>query len=434
MFIYLIIYNFLLAVSSILSLPFIWRRIKPDREFPSGLKERLGIYDRETIKQLKKQKNIWIHTVSIGEFLSITPLIKRLQEENKNNIVITFSTKTGRRVAEKRFNNIKYLFFPVDIYPVIRSTISKINPGIIVIIETEFWPCLLYIAHRQKIPVLLINGRLSPFSYPKYKMFRFFTRQILPLFSAISMRSEEEAGKLIYLGADRNRVKVVGSMKFDLAYEMGKTVNPDKVMESLKIEKEKHIVVFGSLHPAEELPVIEIAEKLLKIFDDMVVIIVPRYLDKTDVYNILKNRGMNFIRKSELPSDKKYSIVVVDTYGELNNFYAISEFAFVGGSLYMWGGQNPIEPLAFKKPVLYGPYHWHFKEEWQKIKEGGGGIEVSDYDALLRECIHLLKNPDECIRIGEMGYHTLLQNTGATEKNKRLLLHFIEHGNQGYHF
>ncbi|HOL22791.1 MAG TPA: glycosyltransferase N-terminal domain-containing protein, partial [bacterium] len=295
----------------------------------------------------------------------------------------------------------------------------------IVIVETELWPNLLYIAHKQKVPVVLINGRISPFSYPKYKMIRCFSRMILPLFSAITMRTEEEAEKLIYLGADRNKIEVVGSIKFDLAYEMSKTVSPVHMREILGIEKEKRVVAFGSLHPEEEEPIIEIAEKLLKQFQDILIVIVPRYLDRTRVYNILKKRNMDYVRRTELPSDKKCPVIVVDTYGELNNFYCLSEFAFVGASLYRWGGQNPIEPIAFKKPVLYGPYHWHFREEWKKIKEGGGGIEVKDYEDLYNKAEYLLKNPNECKRLGDMAYSTLLENTGATEKNLQILIQFI---------
>jgi 3-deoxy-D-manno-octulosonic-acid transferase len=421
----LILYNFFLLISIGISLPFIWRKIKPDREFPYGLKERLAIYERETLEKLQRKKNIWIHTVSIGEFLSITPLIKRLKEVNKNNIVITFATKTGRRVAEKRFPDIRCLFFPMDLYPVMDRAIFRINPEIIVIVETELWPNLLHIASKRKIPVVLLNGRISPFSYPKYRRIRFFSKRVLPLFSAITMRSEEEAEKIIYLGAERGKVEVVGSMKFDLAYEMSKTVNPDEVREKLGIERDRRVVVFGSLHPEEEEEIINIAGKLLNKFPDILTVIVPRYLDKTRVYSILKKKNLDYARRSELPSIRVCPIIVVDTYGELNNFYSISEIAFVGASLYRWGGQNPIEPTAFKKPVLFGPYHWHFKEEWEKIKEGGGGIEVENYEDLYQKVSYLLENPSICREIGEKGYSVLLKNMGATERNLTLLSRFL---------
>jgi len=419
------IYNLLLFFSFILSLPFIWKGIRPDKNFPDCLKERFAIYNRNTVRQLKKQKNIWIHTASIGEFLSITPLIKRLQEEKKYNLIITFNTKRGRAVAEKRFPDIRCLFFPIDLYPVMRRAIERINPEIIVIVETELWPNLLHIASKRKIPVVLLNGRISPFSYPKYRRIRFFSKRVLPLFSAITMRSEEEAEKIIYLGAERGKVEVVGSMKFDLAYEMSKTVNPDEVREKLGIERDRRVVVFGSLHPEEEEEIINIAGKLLKKFPHILTVIVPRYLDKTRVYSILKKKNLDYVRRSELPPSKVCPILVVDTYGDLNNFYSISEFAFVGASLYRWGGQNPIEPIAFKKPVLFGPYHWDFKEEWKKIKEGGGGIEVESYEDLYQKVSYLLENPSICREIGEKGYSVLLKNMGATERNLTLLSRFL---------
>jgi 3-deoxy-D-manno-octulosonic-acid transferase len=421
---YLAVYNLLLALSVIVSLPFIWRRVRPDREFPGGWRERLALYDKATSEKLLKQKNIWLHTVSIGEFLSVIPLIEKLQQENES-ITVTLATKTGRHVAEKKFPVMKHLFFPIDFYPVMKRAIRKINPKVIVIIETELWPNLLKIARDNDIPVVLLNGRISPFSYPKYKKIRFFSKRLLPLFSAITMRTEDEAEKLIYLGADRNAVKVVGSMKFDLAYEMSRAVNPEQVRKSLGIAENRRVVVFGSLHPEEEEPVMDIAEKILEKFGDVTVVIVPRYLDKTRIYNILERKNTGYIRRSTMPSKKKTSLIVVDTYGELNNFYSICEFAFVGASLYRWGGQNPIEPIAFKKPVIFGIHHWHFKEEWGKIKEGGGGIEVGNYDNLYKEAVRLLENPDICRQMGEQAYKILLENTGATERNLSILSKFL---------
>jgi 3-deoxy-D-manno-octulosonic-acid transferase len=420
-YIYLAVYNLLLALSVVVSLPFIWRKVKPDRKFPGDWKERISVYDRKTLERLKKQKNIWLHTVSIGEFLSVTPLIEKLQRQKNENILVTLATKTGRRVAETKVPGIQHLFFPIDFYPVMKRAIKKINPKLIVIIETELWPSLLKIASDKKIPVLLLNGRISPFSFSKYRKIRFFSKRLLPLFSAITMRTQEEAERLIYLGADKNAIKIVGSMKFDLAYEMSKTVNPAQVREKLGIDENRRVVVFGSLHPAEEKPVADIAEKILKRFSDVTVVIVPRYLDKTDIYRTLQKIKIEYVKRSDMPQNKQYPVIVVNTYGELNSFYSICEFAFVGASLYRWGGQNPIEPTAFRKPVIFGIHNWHFKEEWEKIKEGGGGIEVHNYERLNYEVSRLLQNPDICRKIGERAYEVLLANTGATERNLSLL-------------
>jgi len=424
-YLYLAIYNILLFASLLVSLPFIWRKVRPDKKFPGDWKERLAVYDRKTCDKLREKKNIWIHTVSIGEFLSVTPLMERLQKEKDENIIVTLATKTGRRVAEKKLPGMQHLFFPIDFYPVMKRAIKKLNPKLIVIIETELWPSLLKIASDSNIPVILLNGRISPFSFPKYKKIRFFARGLLPLFSAVTMRTSEEAEKLLYLGAEEKNVEIVGSMKFDLAYEMSRKINPQEVRDRLGIDKDRRIVVFGSLHPEEEEMIADIAGKILKKFENTTAVIVPRYLDKTNIYRILQNRKIEYVKRSAMPGSRKPSVIVVDTYGELNSFYSISEFAFVGASLYRWGGQNPIEPTAFKKPVLFGIHNWHFKEEWEKIKQGGGGIEVESYDRLYREAVKLLENPGICKQMGEKGYRVLLENTGATEKNLQVLSRFL---------
>ncbi len=424
-YLYLVIYNILLFASLLASLPFIWRKVRPDKNFPGDWRERIAVYGRNTCGKLQDRRNIWVHTVSIGEFLSVTPLIERLQKEKNERIVVTLATKTGRRVAEKKLPGVTHLFFPVDFYPVMKRAVKKLNPKLIVIIETELWPSLLKIASDSNIPVVLLNGRISPFSFPKYRRIRFFARRLLPLFSAVTMRTQEEAEKLIYLGAEQKNLNIVGSMKFDLAFEMSKAVNPQEVRRTLGIDEEKRIVVFGSLHPEEEEMIADIAGKLLHKFAGITAVIVPRYLDKTNIYRILQNRKMEYVKRSAMPGSGQPSVIAVDTYGELNNFYSICEFAFVGASLYRWGGQNPIEPTAFRKPVLFGIHNWHFKKEWEKIKKGGGGIEVESYDRLYRESVRLLENPAICKQTGENGYKVLLENTGATERNLQVLSRFL---------
>lgn len=410
----------------LLTLPLIWKRIKPDKKYPGDWKERFAVYDKDTAAQLGKQKNIWIHTVSIGEFLSVTPLIKELQK--KGSVVVTLATKTGRSVAQSKFPGIKHLFFPADLYPVMRKAVKTINPALIVIVETEIWPSLLKIASGSNIPVLLVNGRISPFSFPKYKKFRFFVSRFLRLFSAITMRTDAEAEKIISLGAEENRIEIVGSMKFDLAYAMSKSVNPQDTKRIYGIPGKRKVAVFGSVHPAEEEPIAEISGKILKRFPDALVIIVPRYLEKTGIYKILAQKNIPFCRKSSLDSAGLSPVLVVDTYGELNNFYSICDAAFVGASLTPWGGQNPIEPTAFKKPVLFGRYNWHFLEEWSKIKEGGGGIEVDSFEMLYEEMSRLLENPSLAEEIGSRGYKVLLENTGATRRNLQTILRFMGSG------
>lgn len=420
---YLFLYNLLLFTILLLAFPLAWKKVRPDGKFPGDWKERLAVYGKERSLRMKERRNVWIHTVSIGEFLSVVPLVSELKK--KENVVVTLATRTGRSVAESRFPEIIHLFFPVDLYPVTLRAVREINPKLIVIVETEIWPSLLKVASDKKIPVLLINGRLSPASFARYRRFRFFMRRFVKLFSAITMRSTQEAGRIVRLGASAGKVEVSGSMKFDLALSMGASINPGEVKKEHNIPEGRKVVVFGSIHPAEEEPVVEISRRLLASHPGTVLIIVPRYLDRTQVYGILESRKMGYSRKSRPGKEAGASILIVDTYGELNKFYSICDVAFVGASLCPFGGQNPIEPTAFGKPVLYGKYNWHFLEEWKVIKEGGGGIEVDSFEALHGEIVRLLDNPSLAEETGKKGHETLLANTGATKRNLLLLSRFM---------
>ena len=184
------------------------------------------------------------------------------------------------------------------------------------------------------------------------------------------MRSENEADQLISLGAERKNIQVVGSMKFDLAYEMSQRINADKVKESLGIEQNREIVIFGSLHTEEEEPIINVAEKLLKQFKDLLVVIVPRYLDKTGVFHILNGRELNYIRKSEMPSDKQYSIIVVDTYSDLNNFYAYQS-SHLSAEVYTDGADRILLNLSPSKNRSFRSLSLALQRGVEKDKESG---------------------------------------------------------------
>lgn len=413
---YFLIYDLVFFTVLLLFFPFIWRRIKPEKGYPGNWIERFGIYG----KRLKKtgRKRIWLHTVSVGEFLSITPLIEKLKELDVD-IVVSLTTKTGRKVAESKISEIEYIFFPFDFYPIMLKAISGIKPDLIVIVETEIWINLIRIAKRKNIPVVMINGRLSPRSFRRYRKVRFLTRQILPYLTKIAMRTEEEKEKLIYLGAKEEKIEICGSMKFDLAYRLSKEINPEDFRKSINVDENKKIVVFGSIHPEEEEPIVKITEGIIEKYPEWIVVIVPRFLDRTKIFNVLNMHNLPYARRSQMKEN--FKILVVDTYGELNNFYSICEFAFVGGSLNKWGGQNPIEPIAFKKPIIYGKDNWHFFTEWEKIKEGGGGIEVNDYNELKEKTLFLIKNEGVRKKMGETAYNVLLKNTGATDINLNII-------------
>lgn len=423
MLLFSIFYDLLIFLILILFFPFIWKKIRPEKNFEYPWQERFGIYERQIVEKLKRKKNIWIHTVSIGEFLSIIPLIEELKKQN--HFFLSFTTKTGRKVGEEKFKDIAIIFFPLDFSFILRKVLKLLNPKLIVIVETEIWPNLIINAYKKKIPVVIINGRISEKSFKNYKKFKFITKKILPKISKIIMRTEEEKKMILYLGAIKENVYVSGSIKFDMAYEMKEKINPNKIKENYKISENKKIICFGSIHPEEEKEIVNIVKMILNDFKDVIFIIVPRFLDRTRIFTCLKEVGIEYIKESEFIPEKNFSVMVVDSYGKLNNFYSICDFAFVGGSLNNYGGQNPIEPLAFKKCVICGKDMWLFSEEWKKIKDGKGGIEVKDYKELYEKIVFLLKNPEIVKKIGENGYKVILRNKGAIEKILNLLKEFL---------
>ncbi|HOV21450.1 MAG TPA: glycosyltransferase N-terminal domain-containing protein [bacterium] len=409
---YFLIYDFVFFIVLTLFFPFIWKKIRTEKDYPGTWKERFAIY-RNNLKR-GKRKRVWLHTVSVGEFLSITPLIEKLKDIDID-IIVSLTTKTGRKVAISKTPELKYIFFPFDFYPIMFKAISFLKPDIIVIVETEIWVNLIRISKRKNIPVVMINGRLSPKSFRRYKKLKFLTKRILPHFEKIAMRSESEKRKIISLGAKKEKIRICGSMKFDLAYQMGQTINSDEFKKSLNLGIDKKIIVFGSIHPEEEEEICKISKEIIENYPEWDVIIAPRFLDRSKIFNVLTEMKLPYVKRTEIREN--FRILVVDTYGELNNFYSICEFAFVGGSLNRWGGQNPIEPIAFKKVVIYGKDNWHFFIEWEKIKKGGGGIEVNDFKQLKEKVLFLIKNENIRKKMGEVAYKILLQNTGATDIN-----------------
>jgi len=415
--IYFCVYDVFFFIFILFFFPYIWKRIKPDKIFPFGWKERFGIYDIDVIRKLRKKKNIWFQTVSVGELLSITPLIRIMREKFPDeNIILTVTTKTGRKIALKEFPDIPCLFFPFDFSVIVKRAIKFLNPKLIILVETEIWPNLFRISFNKKIPFLIINGRVSPKSFSRYKKFKFFIKKVVSLPDEIIMRTKEESKRIIYLGAKKEKVTVLGSIKFDQAFLLSEKINPNKIRQMYSIPENKKIVVFGSIHPGEEKPIVEIAKKMLKTNSDITIVIVPRFLDKTNIFKILNEEKIPYAKKSNLEGNQNLPVWVIDTYGELNNFYSICDIAFVGGSLIPWGGQNPIEPAAFKKPVIFGKYNWHFFEEWEKIKNNKGGIEVNDFQQLYQKISFLLDNPSFAREIGEKAFTTILENKDTTIK------------------
>ncbi|MCL5408652.1 MAG: hypothetical protein M1135_01335 [Candidatus Omnitrophica bacterium] len=397
-----------------LAIIFYFKRISGEN---SHWKERIGIYPK-IIKKEPHKKTIWIHAVSIGEISAIIPFITEIRDRFPCiKIILSCSSKSGREIANKQIPDIPVIFLPVDFYFIVRKTIDLIKPSLFILVEAEIWPNLLRMLKNKNCIIIMLNGRISPGSFKIYKKFHFFFRNILSYIDTFVMRGGEDAERIIKLGAEKEKVQISKSLKFDKAYILGFSEKPEDFTN-------KRIIVFGSIHPAEEEPVVNICRDILNSFSDISIVIAPRYLDKTNIFSILAQKNMDYVRKSRWNRDD-FKILILDIYGELTNFYSICEFAFVGGSLVPAGGQNPIEPFAFKKCVILGKYNWDFREEWELLKQKNAGIEVNDFNELHTRVLEFIKNPAVSKKMGENGYNVILENKGAIEESIKIIENFL---------
>ncbi|MCM8763741.1 MAG: 3-deoxy-D-manno-octulosonic acid transferase [Candidatus Omnitrophica bacterium] len=409
------IYDIFYGVVLFLSLPVFGKRLfGRDRHYHDFL-ERFGIYNKALLKS-RITRNIWIHAVSIGELLASLPLILEISQKFKDRqIVVSCVSRTGRLIAEQKLaDNIIKIFMPFDFSFSVHRAVSAIKPEIFISMETELWPNLFIELKRHNTSIVILNGRISEKSFKRYSAFKILIRRTVNMVDCFVMRSFKDAQRVIGLGADREKVFISKSIKFDQAYRLSQTA---------KGKSESRMIVFGSIHPGEEEPVSEIIKKILDRYRDVSIIIVPRSLDKTSIYQILRRKDIQYERLSSSYAETR--VLIVDRYGVLNEFYKKSNIVFVGGSLVPAGGHNPIEPLAFKNAVIYGKFHWDFEEEWKKILEAGGGFEVGSFEELCEKIEFLLDNPQIRDDMGDAGFRVILENRGATEDTLRIIGKYI---------
>ena len=370
---------------------------------------------------------VWIHGSSVGEILAGAPLIEKFKEENPDlKIVVSAMTDTGYMMAESKVKGIWGVFqFPLDFPWVIRRTIQHLKPELILILETELWPNLIRIAHDAQIKVAIVNGRLSDRSFPKYKKISFFLRSILDKIPLYCMQTENDADRIIQLGADSQNTHVLGNIKYDQPVELqSKDSFETEILQGMAWDGSDPIWVAGSTHAGEESIIINVWNRLLEIEPRLHLILVPRHLERLgDVCSMISETRHGYCLRSNL-KDKKSNesdVLIVDTMGELTRFYSIATMAFVGGSLVNIGGHNILEPASYGVAVLHGKFMQNFRDIAAQLVSVRGSIMVDDENDLFASMINLLRNDDERIEIGRRGRLLVESNRGAIKKHLSLI-------------
>jgi len=415
-----LLYDFTLLLAALILIPSYYFKGVRTGSFRQGMKERLGFFAPGRFDRLAGKQVFWIHAVSVGETRAALPLVKALKKAYPEvALLISNVTETGHEIASQIAEVDCCLFFPYDFSLVVRRVLRQVNPSLIVIVETEIWPNFIRLARDEHIPVVLVNGRISDRSYPRYQWVKRFIRPILQQFSVLCMQTAENARRLRMLGAPVARVQVSGNVKFDLDIAFPDYPTAAQLKKRYHLPAGELIWVAGSTHAGEEEEVADVYQQLANSGKSLRLVLVPRHPERCSaVGKMLAGRQIGFIRRSELTSMDELlapgTVLLVDTVGELQQLCAVADIVFVGGSLVPVGGHNILEASAVQKPVVFGPHMQNFKEISRMLLGAGGGVMISRKEELGEVMARLLVDENLRLSMGSKGYALIRKNVGAT--------------------
>ena len=416
------IYSLLSLIGVLVVSPYFAYQAVRYKKYVGSFRQRLG-YLPITLN-VDGEESIWIHAVSVGEALTARALIADLRARYPRlRLYLSTTTIAGQQVAKRNLQQVDGVFyFPFDWAFIVRRTLGIVKPRLFIMMETEIWPNLLRLCRDRGIKTMVINGRISARSYPRYKLVRPFFRRVLEDIDRFCMQSEESARRVIDLGADRSRVTVTGSLKFD-ALQVPTPVahgHPrDRVLRFFRMASHRVVIVAGSTMKGEEAAVFRAFARIKSLSPGALLIVAPRQPQRFDaVAALAREEGFVTVKRSELPidSEPRADVVVLDTFGELAQLYQLGTAVFVGGSLSDYGGHNILEPAIFGKPIVFGPHMHNFKEIAETFLAHAAAVQVHSERELEKALRSLVTDPVGRARLGAAARALVEANRGAKEK------------------
>ncbi len=409
----------------------LWLRGRKNPDYRLRWGERLALgYKKEKLQSEKlQQKVIWVHSVSVGETLAAVPLIRALEKNYPaQQILVTTTTPTGSERVRSAFgNSVLHCYLPYDLPAAIKRFLNYYQPGIFIILETELWPNLISQCYQKKIPVVLVNARLSKKSAAGYERFSSISGPMFQQISKICTQTEKDRKHFARLLMGQNnrtvratniseKIVTTGNIKFDLEIP-GKIVEQGKSLRDKVFPQNAPVWIAASTHKGEDEKVLSIHAQLLEKCPNAKLIIVPRHQERfDDVIALCQATPFTIARRTQADDyQQNADIFIGDSMGELLLFYAMSDCAFVGGSLVRRGGHNLLEAEAFGCPVVVGPYTFNFDEATNLMIAAGAALQTDEGEMSLA----LLKwlNDEKARKLaGEAGKKIVLKNKGALNK------------------
>ncbi|HUL58578.1 MAG TPA: 3-deoxy-D-manno-octulosonic acid transferase [Anaeromyxobacteraceae bacterium] len=394
-----------------------------------GVAFRLGLY-RRSFDRGRGRPRVWLHGASAGDLLALQPMMKELKARVPGCcILVTTITNSGFVIARKRLAEADVVCYaPYDLPGATRRAVAALRPDLLVLEYTEIWPNLIRAAHRAGVRIALTNGRFNPDKLGRYRaLFRAIGNPLRAI-DCFLMRSDEEAERVLALGAAPDRVWVTGNTKFDALAAGAADGREQALRAEMGLDPARPVLMAGSTHEGEEELVLDAYAKLADRHPGLQLVVAPRYVERAGrIVGLAAERGLSGRLRSAGAPGGRAAVTVLDTIGELAVAYRLATLVFVGGSFVRRGGQNVLEPAAEGKPVLFGPHMENFKDSVQ-VLQGRGGIQVATPEKLLEVADALLSRPDQLAELGALARQSVTSIRGASARNVDHLLAAIPRG------
>jgi 3-deoxy-D-manno-octulosonic-acid transferase len=434
----LFFYNLALFVALVAGAPWWLWRMATTHKYREGIMERLGRVPRRLVADSASTERplIWLHAVSVGEVLAVTRLVKELESALPGQlIVVSTTTRTGQALARERFDSNRVFYCPLDVPWAVRAYLNALQPRLLILAETEFWPNLLHGCFGRGIPVAVVNARISNRSWPRYRRLSPFWRPLLSRLSCVLAQSQTDADRLLALGCLPDRLSVAGNLKFDV--RVAQESEATRWLKSMSAGL--RFVVAGSTLDGEESALIDAWPRMLAADPQLVLVLAPRHPERFSAVSILLDKSSALWSKRSAwtaeSSASRYvlralrpgEIVLLDSIGELASVYSLASIAFVGGSLVPAGGHNPLEPAQFAVPIVMGPHYANFAAITDSLRSHDA-LRITEKDDLASTLIELLSDRSAAEAMGKRAREVFDRQAGATDRCVAAILELLAAG------
>jgi 3-deoxy-D-manno-octulosonic-acid transferase len=418
-------YAFYLGLTSFLFLilsPYLLLYVAVTGRFSGHLSERFGIIPHKRVLNRSKRPRVWIHAVSLGEVKvagSIIDILKKRMPECA--IILSTTTPHGRKLAkEKLGRDVPVIYAPLDLIFCVRKALTSIKPHVMVFLETEIWPAWFFEARRMGVMTAMINGRISVRSINGYLKLRPFLKQVLSNMDVFSMITRSDARRIIAMGAPPQRVEANGNAKYDLL-----NVSVDEKLENkmrllFNIGESERVLVAGSTRQGEEELILDAYQDVLRHYPQTLLILAPRHVERASrILEIIRRRELSCQLRGTIDGKRvrrSAQVVVMDTFGELFGVYSVATVVFLGASLVPLGGQNPLEPAVWGKPILYGPSMDDFLDAKALLETSKAGKCISTPNEFSETVLRLFSDDEMRVSMGRRARDAVFQHRGAAEQ------------------